>query len=394
MNDFEPSFPVDDQPVGIYIHIPFCRKRCNYCAFVTNLHDPELEQPYVESVIQEMTLWRQMGPEAESLQCKGAETVYFGGGTPSLIGPDLLIRLLQTCRETLGVAEGSEISLEVNPATVETARLRELRESGFNRASLGVQSLEDHELALMGRLHSAKDAIRAFEDLRAAGFENVSVDLIAGYPGQSRDSIRSTLERVVELEPEHLSVYLLERKEGTILDRQIRRGDVLPIDEDLAADMYEEFCACASAAGYVQYEISNFARQGKFCRHNLKYWQDEVYLGFGAGAHSMTGRTRYANVEDLEQYEKSVKSGKFPIASLTQMTPESRFKDALIMGLRLVEGLNLSVLGKRYGVDARSFVLETVGDLVDAGLVALNGDRVFLTPRGRLLSNIVFSRWI
>jgi oxygen-independent coproporphyrinogen-3 oxidase len=394
MKEFDASFPVDDQPVGIYIHIPFCRKRCNYCAFVTNPHNPALEKRYAESVIQEMSLWRQMGPEAQSLQCKGADTVYFGGGTPSLIGSDLLIRLLITCRETIGVAEESEISLEINPATADLASLRELRRSGFNRASLGVQSLQDRELALMGRLHSAKDAIRAFEDLRAAGFDNVSVDLIAGYPGQSPDSIRTTLERVVELGPDHLSVYLLELKEGTELDKQIRRGDVPPIDEDLAADMYEEFCSCASTAGYVQYEISNFAGQGKVCRHNLKYWQDEIYLGFGAGAHGMTGRTRYANIEDLAEYKNSVKSGRLPLASLTQMRPETRFKDALIMGLRLVEGLNLSVLGERYGVEARSFVLETIGDLLEAGLLALNGDRVSLTPRGRLLSNIVFSRWI
>jgi oxygen-independent coproporphyrinogen-3 oxidase len=246
----------------------------------------------------------------------------------------------------------------------------------------------------MGRAHGAGDAVRAFHDLRAAGFDNISVDLMAAWPGQSLVSVEENLRRALELEPEHLSVYLLEVKEGTRLARRIEAGEVEPPDDDLAAEMYERFCALAEAAGCEQYEISNFARPGRRCRHNLKYWSDEVFLAAGAGAHGMTGRVRYENRELLTDYQARVLAGLLPRSVVTELTPQARFKDALIMGMRLVEGVDLEALAARYGVDARRYVLESAGDLVGAGLIRLEDSRCVLSPRGRLLSNQVFSRWV
>ena len=410
MTNFICTFPPDDEPAGIYIHIPFCRSRCNYCAFVTNPYDPEREERYIESLIREMKLWAEqleanggshIGSRAEKedrpvgwRQKPLADTIYFGGGTPSLIRPDRLTKVTNACRSHFEIGEPAEITLEVNPATAGRAALRELRHAGVNRASLGMQSLHDHELKRMGRPHTAIEAMRAFADLRAAGFDNISVDLIAGFPGQTIKSFGQSLRAVLDLRPEHLSIYLLEIKEGTKLAEQIDHGKVSTLDEDLAADMYEHLCAEAVTAGYEHYEISNFALDGRSCRHNLKYWTDVTFIGFGAGAHGMTGRARYANLADVAEYEASLNLRRLPFAAFNEMTPEVRFKDALIMGLRLVRGINMAELSIRYHADARGFVMHTAGDLFDAGLLTSDGDMLVLTPRGRLLSNTVFSRFL
>jgi oxygen-independent coproporphyrinogen III oxidase len=382
---FHPVFPITEVPAGIYIHVPFCLGRCNYCGFVTNPHNEEQETRYVESLIHEM------GIRSSDLP---ADTIYFGGGTPSLLRTSDIGRLIEACRGRFLLTEQAEITLEMNPGTVERQALAELRRVGVNRASLGVQSLDNHELVAMGRLHAAEHAVTAFEDLRSAGFDNVSVDLVAGYPGQTMGSVRKSLEGVIALSPEHVSVYLLELKAGTKLHTLTETGEVPMPDDDLAADLYEEICDILSATGYEHYEISNFARQGCQSRHNLKYWEDSIYVGLGAGAHGMTGRARYANLEDLDQYEAALNKRQLPIAVMTELTPESRFKDALIMGMRLVRGIDLRRLSDQYQADAKAFVMDTIEDLSESGLFVLDGESLTLTPRGRLLSNVVFARWL
>jgi len=394
MKNFNPVFPHDYGPVGIYIHVPFCLGRCNYCAFVTNPHDIAIEDRYVRSVLKEIVLWADLAGPEPRLGNLEADTIYFGGGTPSLLRPDLLALLIESCRSSFRVSPECEITIEVNPATATRNSLALLREAGVNRVSLGIQSLDDPELEMMGRLHNSTEAVRSFEDLRAAGFENISIDLIAGFPGQSRESMRASLSKALQLSPDHLSVYLLEVKRGAPLDRMIRAGTIAKPDEDLAADMYDDIRELALGAGFEHYEISNFALPGHHSRHNMKYWQDELFLGFGMAAHGMTGRRRYANLENLADYQALLDGGTRPFASVDALTPEVRFKDALIMALRLVKGVDLAALGRRYQVDAVSFVEETIGDLEDAGLFVFHGDVLSLTDRGRLLSNTVFSRWV
>jgi oxygen-independent coproporphyrinogen-3 oxidase len=387
-------FPHDKGPLGIYVHIPFCLGRCNYCAFVTNRHDGALEERYVRSVIKEIGLWADaVGPEP-LLNNLEADTLYFGGGTPSLLRPELMAELIEKCKSVFRLSQGTETTIEMNPATVTPPDLSLLKQAGVNRMSLGIQSFQDDELKGMGRLHTSKEALRSFEDLRAAGFDNISLDLIAGFPGQSCESIRTSLTRAIELEPEHLSVYLLEVKSGTPLEGMIRDSTIPSPDEDLSADMYEDIRELAQKAGFDHYEISNFALPGRHALHNMKYWRDEVFLGLGMGAHGMTGRHRYANSENLSDYETALARRIRPFGSVETLTPDVRFKDALIMGLRLVKGVDLALLGTRYGVDALAFVRETAGDLEDAGLLVTSGKILALTDRGRLLSNMVFSRWV
>ncbi len=394
MKVFSPSFPPDDTSTGVYIHVPFCRSRCLYCGFVTNLHDPELEEPYVRSVVHEIELWSERIAQGDFTISRQVDTIYFGGGTPSLIRPERIVRLIEAVHQHFCVADSPETTLEINPATADVSALRMLREAGVTRASLGIQSLDDAELQAMGRPHTARDALDAFEDLRRVGFAHISVDLIAGFPGQTRETVGRSLKDSLALGPEHLSVYLLEVKPHTRLAADIR-GSIVPApDDDLIADLYEDICAVTVASGYDHYEISNFSQPGFASRHNLKYWQDKVFLGCGPAAHGMTGRMRYAHKDVLADYQQAVNEGTLPFARVDELSPETRFKDALIMGLRLVQGLNLDLIGRRYGVDARAFVLETVGDLCRAGLCVLQDETLRLTERGRLLSNLVFERWV
>jgi oxygen-independent coproporphyrinogen-3 oxidase len=394
MNQFKPVFPKDEQPFGIYIHIPFCISRCVYCGFATTVYDADQEEPYINAVMREMGLWRSEGELQAPYATSQADTIYIGGGTPSLLQPERLIMLIEGCKSLFRIAPDPEITVEINPATAGPNAFRKMRAAGINRASLGVQSFHDEELRPMGRPHTASEAVSTFLELRQAGFDNICVDLIAGFPGQSLDTLRISLERIVELSPEHISVYLLEVKPGTQLERLLDRGEMPAMDEDLVADMYEEIASLAERAGYEQYEISNFAKPGRRSKHNLKYWTDGIFLGLGAAATGMNGRVRYVNIEGPEKYVAALNRATFPQASLTELSPETRFKDALIMGLRLAEGMDLNVLGRRYQVDAKEFVTATIGDLAGEGLFTLDCDRLALTPRGRLLSNVVFARWV
>ncbi len=394
MTAFSPKFPNDTEPAGVYIHIPFCARRCRYCGFISYPYERRQEEGYVQSLAKEISLRAQSRELQQTLKRIRVDSIYFGGGTPSLFSSQGIGSLIEACQAAFPVIDCPEITVEINPASGTSEQFGNMRLAGVNRVSLGIQSLNDEELRLMGRLHRADDAVAAFHELRSCGFDNISVDLVAGFPGQTLDSVRASVRGVLDLRPEHLSVYLLEIKEGTSLHADVQAGRVRPLDDDLVAEMYEEIWALAGKRGYEHYEISNFALDGHRSRHNLKYWHDSLYVGLGVAAHGMTGRRRYANIDDPEAYRAALNGGKLPEASSDQMSPETRFKDALIMGLRLVQGIDLDHIGRRYGVDAVRFVRDTTGDLEDAGLYAIQGSRISLTARGRLISNVVFSRWV
>ncbi len=274
MKSFDPIFPPDHGPLGIYIHVPFCIGRCNYCAFVTNRYRPDLAERYVDAVRKEIRLWVN-GPGSVFISDDAeVDTIYFGGGTPSLLTPRAIAELIEAVRSSFRVLEAPEITIEINPATADRSAICEFRQAGVNRASLGVQSLHDTELAAMGRLHKANQAITTYQDLRYAGFENISVDLIAGFPGQSGKSLRDSLEKAAELQPEHLSIYLLELKSGTKLASMIRDGQMPPLDDDLSADLYEDICLFAEKAGYQHYEDLEFRQE-----RTIRSAQPEILAG-------------------------------------------------------------------------------------------------------------------
>lgn len=368
---------------GVYIHIPFCRSRCSYCDFATGLYESGLAERYVKALVEEIR-----SAPLTGARFKGArvDTIYFGGGTPSLLDPAQLDRILLALRENFDVDPASEITLEINPGSITVDKLREFRRLGINRASFGAQTFDDRELAKLGRSHTADDARRTFQDLRVAGIANVSFDLIAGLPGQTLAGWQQNVDEALELQPEHLSFYLLEVHSGTPLAQHIARGLQPKPDDDLAAVMYEWMLERAASAGYEHYEISNLCRPGFHSRHNTKYWTGAPYLGFGCSAHSYDGaRQRWSNHRDVFAYVESVEAGTSAISERHDLTENDIRAESLFLGLRLMRGVSRD-LCTDYEPELEKFR--------EAGLVELDRDWVRLTRNGALLSNEVFSAFV
>jgi len=363
---------------GLYIHIPFCSSRCSYCDFATGIYQSELAERYVRALVAEI----ETSPYADAR----VDTIYFGGGTPSLLDPSQLEPILGAARDRFDLAEAAEITLEINPGSATLERLRAFRELGINRASFGAQTFDDRELAKLGRSHTASDARRTFHDLRAAGFANVSFDLIAGLPGQTLAGWERNVDEALELRPEHLSFYLLEVHSGTPLAQHIERGVQPKPDEDLAAVMYEMMLERAAVAGYEHYEISNLCLPGFESRHNTKYWTGEPYFGFGCSAHSYDGKNRrWSNQRGVLEYVRLVEQGSEPLVEENELTTQDLRSEALFLGLRLMRGVNRD-LCKEYETDVERFR--------EAGLMEIEGDLIRLTRNGALLSNEVFSAFV
>jgi oxygen-independent coproporphyrinogen-3 oxidase len=372
---------------GLYVHIPFCSSRCSYCDFATGLYQSELAKRYVRCLVNEIS--------ASQYHGENVDTIYFGGGTPSLLAPAQLDRILASLSDNFKIAAETEITLEINPGSATPEKLRAFRSLGVNRASFGAQTFDDAELAKLGRSHNTADALRTFADLREAGFANVSFDLIAGLPGQTLDGWRRNIRQALDLAPEHLSFYLLEVHSGTPLAEHIRRGIQPQPDEDLAGVMYEWMLEQATAAGYEHYEISNLCRPGFHSRHNVKYWTAAPYYGFGCSAHSYDGDARrWSNHRDVLKYVSLVESGASAVVEEQQLSRTDVQAEAVFLGMRMMEGVDLRRYRESFGVDLRDEHAEDLDRFCKAGLVELDGDVIRLTRTGALLSNEVFAAFV
>ena len=377
------------KPAGIYIHIPFCRSRCSYCDFATGMYSAEAAERYVRALVTEMESWCVVDPP------QAVDTIYFGGGTPSLLSPAQLEALLNAVYNRFTVASNAEVTTEINPGTVTQETLAAFRSLGVNRASFGAQTFDDNELARLGRCHSAEDTRRTFHHLRDAGFRNVSFDLIAGLPGQTMPGWRRNLDEAFALGPEHLSFYLLEVHQGTPLANHIKTGLQPRPDEDLAADMYEVMLDRAAAAGYEHYEISNLCLPGLQSRHNTKYWTGSPYYGFGCSAHSYDGESRrWANERDLVRYMEMIASGRTAIVDETRLSEVDRRAEAVFLGLRMMQGLSFAEFSRVFGADLREQYEHDLTRFREAGLIECSGDLLKLTRAGALLSNEVFAAFV
>jgi len=346
--------------LGIYVQVPFCQTKCTYCNFHTGVVSSSRFAPYIQAVQHEIRA-HSAGYEAagiaapRELRCASADTVYIGGGTPSLLDPALLGDLLGTLRNTFS-GKWDELTLEADPETVESVKAARWVAAGINRISVGSQSFVDEELKAAGRMHRRTDISRAMRILREAGVPNISLDLIAGLPKQTHDSWRDSLEQAVDLAPEHLSIYVMEIDDGSRLGLEVLSGGSrysareLPSEEAMA-EFYEVAQAELRSAGFEQYEISNWAKPGFASRHNLKYWRREPYLGFGAGAHSFSGTHRWANIHDPARYVDALASGKSAIESVEPLTWQSAFEEEIFLGLRQLAGIDLSRIEHQYGVN-------------------------------------------
>jgi len=376
-------------PAGIYIHIPFCRSRCSYCDFATGMYAAALAERYVTKLANEIRSFEMV------TKVEPVDTIFFGGGTPSLLSPAQVETILNALKERFTVSAGAEVTMEMNPGTVIPETLSAYRKLGINRASFGAQTFDDIELARLGRSHTADDTRRTFRYLRDAGFDNVSFDLIAGLPGQTLDGWSRNLDEAFSLRPEHLSFYLLEVHKGTPLAKHIREGIQPKPDEDLAVSMYELMLDRATQAGYEHYEISNLCQPGFESLHNTKYWTGAPYYGFGCSAHSYDGWfRRWANERDLMRYLELIEQGGSAIVVETQLTDEDRQAEAVFLGLRMMQGLSMKEYRRRFGADLGARHEDDLARFREAGLIESNGDLLKLTRAGALLSNEVFSAFV
>jgi len=371
--------------LGLYLHVPFCEAICGYCNFNRGLLDAGLKRRYVAAVEREILSEGTGAP---------VDTVYFGGGTPSLLEPDEVARVLEACGRAFCLATDLEVTLEANPESATGDRLKAYRALGINRLSLGVQSFRDEELLRLGRLHDAARARAAVAAARAAGFDNLSLDLMMWLPGQRLDDWRQSVETLIALEPEHASLYLLELYANAPLKEEMARWGWSRSPDDDAAEMYLWALERLDRAGYEQYEISNVSRPGRRARHNLKYWTGGEWIGFGCGAHSTAGGARWRNVAGTDDYLACVERGETPRIERHHLSPRERVEEALFMGLRLADGVDTATVRVEHGTDVWRRYGEALAPYVEAGALVRTGDRLRLSRSGMLVANEVLSVFV
>jgi oxygen-independent coproporphyrinogen-3 oxidase len=409
---------------SVYVHIPFCVRKCLYCDFNSHAGMEHLFTPYVEALKTEIRREAERFPDAR------ISTIYFGGGTPNILAPDQLAGILDEIRRSFEVATDAEISIEANPGVSSLqSTVSSLPRVGFSRLSPGVQSFNDDELRLLGRIHTADEAVRAFRDAREAGFENISIDLMYGIPGQTLESWRATLDKALDLAPEHVSLYSLTVEEGTPFHAMQVEGRLTLPGDEIEADMYEEAIRTLTSAGFEHYEISNFARPGFRCRHNITYWHNEPYFGFGAGAtgylpelrskeykvqrpaetkppprvranpkseirNPKCGCVRATNVLSPEEYISRIEAGESPKACEERLTGRAAMGETMFLGLRMLQGVDIETFARRNGVLPQEVFFEEIADLAERGLIEEADGAIRLTPRGLLLANDVFAEFV
>ena len=375
---------------GLYLHVPFCAALCDYCTFVRGPAEPDLMRRYISALEHEI----RSGGAGAAGGPPAADTVYFGGGTPSLLDPDEVARLVGACREVFDLPDDAEVTLEANPETVDEQHLAAFRQAGVTRLSLGVQSFVDDELERLGRIHTVARARAAVAAARRAGFHNVSLDLIMWLPEQSLDDWLVSVEALAALEPEHASLYLLDLHVDTPIGERMAGCGWTQAPDDVAAEMYLCGMERLERAGYRQYEISNLARPGRESRHNLKYWTDGEWRGFGAGAHSTLDGVRWKNVLDTAEYIDRIEGGIGAATDWQVLAERRRFEDAMMMGLRLTAGVDLAQVERRYGVEVWRTYGSRLAPFIEAGLLVREAGRLHLTRPGMLLANDVISTFV
>ena len=406
---------VDSGPaagLSLYIHIPFCQTKCPYCDFNTYQGIESLMSPYVAALQGEIARWGRV------LGRPPVNTVFFGGGTPSYLPPGAIGDILAAAGAAFPMVPDAEITIEANPGDLTDAAASRLLQQGVNRLSIGVQSLDNSLLSLLGRRHNAAEAIAAFQTVRAAGFSNVNLDLMYGLPQQTMAQWRDTLQRLADLAPAHISLYCLTLEEGTPLRRWVEQGKLPPPDEDLAADMYQYARQLLGERGYRHYEISNWARPGLESQHNLAYWRNLPYLGVGPGAHSCLGGWRFWNLDSPRGYIAAVKEwaatepaplaasgsgleltadwleGAGPVGGWEWISPELAAAEKMFLGLRLLKGLDLAAASTRLGIDLAAKYRTPIAELLELGLLERQGDTLRLTGDAYLIANQVFTRFM
>jgi len=364
---------------GIYIHIPFCRQACRYCDFFFTISTHYQDQ-FIDSLVKELEI------KAKDQKVNRMETLYLGGGTPSLLSGENIRKLLGKVRSSYRFSEDAEITIECNPDDLDTSQLHLFRELGFNRISIGIQSFREEDLSLMRRSHNARQSVKAIEDAASAGFDNITMDLIYGVPGQSPDQWKENIHKAMELPVNHISAYHLTFEPGTVFDHWRKNGRIAPVAEDKSVQMFRLLRKELTGAGFNHYEISNFAKQGWKSRHNQLYWSGKAYLAFGPSAHSYNGKKRYWNFSSLKRYMSSVEEGIIP-GEMEELTPRESYHDYLITALRTSNGAAPGIIGDKFGTKVLDHFMKRAEAFLRDGLMMEKEGRMAIEPDSWLLAD-------
>lgn len=378
---------------GIYIHIPFCVKKCIYCDFYS-VTDLALEDLFVTSLIKEIQL---TGSSRSGTEKTKADTIYFGGGTPSTLSTKNIARIIDEIGKQFDIETHSEITIEVNPGTISAEKLSDYKKAGINRINAGVQSFNDDNLTFLNRIHSAGDAVFFIEAARKSGFENIGIDLIYCLPGQTETMWKTDLQTAVQFSPEHLSCYILTYEDGTPLYARYQKGEIIPSDDAVSAALFETTINYLESNGFQHYEISNFSSsETTRSRHNLKYWNFSPYSGFGPSAHSYNPKTsqRFWNVADINRYIDTLKKGRLPVEGDEYLSIEQQMTEAVFLGLRKISGISINDFNTRYTADFNHLFKAVINTLTGTGIIDSSAGHCRLTRKGILLADKVSSLFI
>lgn len=385
--------------VGLYIHIPFCKKKCEYCDFVSYAGKESLVDSYMKWLkyeIKEVGEGNRLDYEDGLDKAINVETIYIGGGTPSVISANYIEEIMEVIKSNYNISENAEITIEVNPGTVDEDKLEKYRKSGINRLSIGLQATQDRLLEKIGRIHTFNEFINTYSAARVVGFKNINVDLMLGLPKQSIEDLEESLDKVIELKPEHISVYSLIIEEGTPFYKKVEEGKLdLPSDE-IERKMYWMVKAKLEEAGYNHYEISNYAKKGFESKHNVSCWNQGEYIGFGVAAHSYTNDVRYSNIDNIEKYienfEKNSEIDNFVFHE--KLNLESKMKEFMILGLRKIEGVNISDFKNKFGQNPIFLYRKELEKLTNEDLIEIDGNKIRLSNKGLDLANLVWEEFV
>lgn len=384
--------------IGLYIHIPFCKQKCSYCDFCSYAEKQDLISKYIKCLLQEI---KEVGINNRADFENGKDdlfsikTIYIGGGTPSLIESKYIVQIMEEIKSNFELDENAEITIEVNPGTVTLEKLEDYNKAGINRLSIGLQSTHEHLLKEIGRIHTYLDFLDTYRFAREAGFENINVDLMIGLPNQTLAEVQDSIEEIVSMEPEHISVYSLILEESTPLFKKVEDGLELP-DEELERKMYWTVKQTLEANGYNHYEISNFAKQNYESKHNLDCWSQKEYIGFGVAAHSYTNGIRYSNIENLEQYIKNYEEDKTEenLIFHEKQDREAMQKEYMLLGLRKIDGVSIQEFKIKFVANPVFLYHDKLEKLVNEDLIEIDGDQIKLTNKGLDLANIVWEEFV
>lgn len=385
--------------IGLYIHIPFCKKKCEYCDFKSYAGKEELIDEYIKYLkyeLKEVGEGNKLDYENNLDKLAIVNTIYIGGGTPSLIDSKYIYEILEIIKEYYTLTDNVEITIEVNPGTVNEEKLEQYKKSGINRLSIGLQSTHDGLLKKLGRIHSYDDFLNTFMLARKVGFTNINVDLMLGLPEQAIEDLKQSVKELINLEPEHISVYSLIVEEGTPFYSKLQANELNLPDDDIERKMYWNVKKELENHGYIHYEISNFAKKGFESRHNLACWNQEEYIGFGASAHSYTNNVRYSNIDNIEEYINNLKNNRETDNFIfhEKQNKEGKMKEFMILGLRKIDGIHIKDFKNKFGANPIYIYRKELNKLAKNELIEIDGDNIRLTNKGLDLANLVWEEFV